>query len=240
MALVTAAASVQGDAVADVGLTKVYQLTGIALLGESDLGSGTPESLMGAAAAGEATVVAPAVAAPNAASVVLGESAVAAPAKLEPAATAAPLGESAVAADGDGSYQAQSTPLGEATMASRALADDEIAGDVVAGSATMAAGGLVYAAAASPVVGVGGVDPNAIVRPPKHLLPQPPVEVEIATESRYTGYQPNRSVPLKEGKTSVVTDVEKLREANRTAARTISVVRKDSGVSEVDVPSRRR
>lgn len=230
MALVNAEADVSGDAITAVSLTKVYQLAGGALVGDASISTGVPESLAGVAMVADASVAAAAQNSFEVGSEAEGQAAVAAPAELLVAVGTDITGDGSVAADGDGAYSAVADPSGDAVTSFRALEDDEIAGDVVAGSATAALGGLV-AAGASEVTGEGVIDPNAIVRP--RFLPQK-LPASDVTSTRMVGLQPGRESPDPAGKTRLVTDPDKLREANRKATRIIEPVRKDSGVSEVD------
>jgi hypothetical protein len=116
---------------------------------------------------------------------------------------------------------------GGSRLTARALADDEIAGDVY-GDATVVAETQAIVTAAAVIVGAAAVGTQTIVRPAG--VSPPPV-----TETRYIGFQPGREKPPSKDRLSVATDPTQIQRQNQSAERQISIVRRDTGTSSVPV-----
>lgn len=202
------------------------------LVGEGTIGIGNPYFLMAPLSlAGDSATVAPAEMALVAAAPVAGDAEVEAPAVLLLGAATTPLGEASVAADTEVQHPAEASVSGDGQVTAVALGDDEIAGDIVAGSqATGELEGIFLAAAE--VLSTTVLDPHAVVRVPLSVPAKP--EETTTPEVRYVGFQPDRQQQEPKQQLSILTDPDRIREQNREAQqRTPSPVRRDTGTSSV-------
>jgi len=122
---------------------------------------------------------------------------------------------------------------GGSDLTARALADDEIAGDML-GEASVDADASLNHGAEAVIAADSAIAANILVRP--QLTPLPiPAEPVVPVVERLIGFQPGRETPPQKDQASIMTDTEKLRELNRNAPRRRpSIIRKDTGVSAVE------
>lgn len=218
-----------GDAVVDPDLLLEHFLEA-PVSGEGTVGVGEPHFLIAGDMVGEAVTTASAEVILSVASVLAGDGEVGMTPLLVVGAASAVQGDSSTAADTEVSHPAGATVDGDAVASATALADDEIAGDIVAGSSiTGEIEGDFLAAAA--IAGSTTIQPLAIVRVPIAApdIPEETVEPEV----RYVGFQPGREPLEGRERLDVVTDPDRIREQNRQARRETTSVRKDTGTSSV-------
>lgn len=148
-------------------------------------------------------------------------------------AVGAVQGDATVVVAADVDHSAASAISGDATTTARCLEDDEIASDAVGGAAV---GGELEGTflAAAALVGSAEIPHYSIVR---QQTTKPPKPDETAPEvRRYVGFDPDRQLPEQDqGRTTLMTDPDRIVRQNEDARRQVSVVRKDTGVRSVVV-----
>lgn len=222
-------ANLAGDAIVDPDSLLEHFLEA-PVSGEGTVGVGEPHFLIAGDMVGEAATAASAEMALSVASVLAGDGEVGMTPLLVVGAASTVQGDSSTTADTEVSHPAGATVDGDAVASATALADDEIAGDIVAGSSVAGEIEGDFLAAAA-IVGSTTVQPLAIVRVPI-AAPDTPGET-VEPEVRYVGFQPGRKPLESREKLDVVTDPGRIRELNRQARRVTTTVRKDTGTSSV-------
>jgi len=123
---------------------------------------------------------------------------------------------------------------GGSNFTARALADDEIAGDMY-GGATVEAETRALVTVAAAVAGTADVGTQTIVRLPG-VSPPPVTEDLVPPEIRYVGLQPGREPQPPANRMSVATDPDQIQRQNREATRRApTIIRKDTGTSSVPI-----